>query len=113
MSHDTAHTPNPDTTYIEPDTVRAMAKSGTPLAIVDVRSPEEFAAGHVDGAVNIPIDQLAARAAAELPQGETVVTVCNQGGARSCGAAEQLRQLGFEKALPLRGGTRGWTGQQG
>ena len=45
--------------------------------IVDLRSPDEFAAGHVEGAINIPLDALAERAS-ELPQGAVIVTVCGE-----------------------------------
>jgi len=75
--------------------------------IVDVRSPEEFAAGHVDGAVNIPLDALAARAP-ELPRDALVVTVCAKGGGRSEQAADQLRARGFTAVRSLCGGTEAW-----
>jgi MFS family permease len=77
------------------------------LFIVDVRSPEEFAAGHVDGAVNIPLDALAARAS-EFPRDALVVTVCAKGGGRSALAADQLRTRGFSSARSLCGGTDAW-----
>ena len=77
------------------------------MFIVDVRSPEEFAAGHVDGAVNIPLDALAARAP-ELPRDALVVTVCAKGGGRSVQAADQLRARGFTSARSLCGGTEAW-----
>jgi MFS family permease len=76
--------------------------------IVDVRSPEEFAAGHVDGAINIPLDVLTQRTS-ELPKRAAVVTVCGKGGGRSARAAEQLRALGFSSARSLCGGTQAWT----
>lgn len=75
--------------------------------LVDVRDPDEFAAGHVDGAINIPLDSLDARAA-ELPEDATVVTVCGKGGGRSEQAAEKLRALGFVSARSLCGGTLAW-----
>ncbi len=92
---------------MEPQTLRERIGSGGNVLIVDVRSAEEFAAGHVEGATNIPADQLDARTN-ELPKDTTIVTVCNHGGPRSCYAAERLRALGYEKALPLCGGTHGW-----
>lgn len=76
---------------------------------MDVRSEAEFAAGTVAGAVNIPLDQLRARSD-KVPKDATIVTVCNHGGSRSCGAAEQLRGLGFENAAALKGGVRGFIG---
>jgi MFS family permease len=76
--------------------------------IVDVRSPEEFAAGHVDGAINIPLEVLTQRTP-ELPKSAAVVTVCGKGGGRSERAAEHLRALGFSWVRSLCGGTHAWT----
>ncbi|HEU5249244.1 MAG TPA: rhodanese-like domain-containing protein [Thermoanaerobaculia bacterium] len=77
------------------------------MLIVDVRSPTEFAAGHVDGAVNIPLDVLEARAP-EIPRDALVVTVCGKGGGRSAQAADLLRARGFASARSLCGGTEAW-----
>jgi adenylyltransferase/sulfurtransferase len=86
--------------------LRDLAASGQPVIVVDVRSANEFAAGTVQGAIHVPADQLNGKAAG-LPKDATIVTVCSYGGARSCGAAEQLRSMGFEKAAALKGGVRG------
>jgi MFS family permease len=96
----------PGTGCIEPVDCEAMAATGRAV-IVDVRSPVEFAAGHVTGAWNIPLEALATRAA-ELPQGLQIVTVCGKGGGRSERAAELLRSLGFASVRPLCGGTAAW-----
>jgi len=77
------------------------------VVVVDVRSPEEFSAGHVDGAVNIPLEALTARAP-ELRTGATIVTVCGKGGGRSERAAQELRALGVRSARSLCGGTNAW-----
>jgi rhodanese-related sulfurtransferase len=74
---------------------------------VDVRSSEEYAAGHIEGARNIPLDALASRAA-ELPRDALVVTVCGKGGGRSDRAAQVLRDLGFTTVRTLCGGTQAW-----
>jgi MFS family permease len=87
----------------ELDTLRHQRR----VCIVDVRSPEEFAAGHVDGAVNIPLDALDARAP-DLPRDALVVTVCSKGGGRSARAADQLLARGFTSARSLCGGTEAW-----
>lgn len=62
--------------------------------ILDVRSPAEFAQGHVKGAVNIPLDQLQ-RTTAKVPKGRPVITCCLSGG-RSGVAEGILRKQGFE-----------------
>jgi rhodanese-related sulfurtransferase len=96
-------------TFVEPQKLRELLERRERIVILDVRTAEEFAAGHVTGAINIPADQLAARAG-EIARDATLVTVCNFGGSRSCNAAEQLRAMGYENVAPLRGGTRGWLG---
>lgn len=98
---------NHETTYVEPQKLRELMQSGEKVVIVDVRPAEEFAVGHVAGAINIPADQLAAQSS-EFTKDATIVTVCNLGGSRSCNAAEQLRAMGYENATPLRGGVRSW-----
>lgn len=70
--------------------VRTMIQQGATL--VDVRSPGEYASGHVDGAINIPVDQIRARMS-EIPTGKPVVLYCRS-GARSSSAASILRGAG-------------------
>lgn len=60
--------------------------------VVDVRSAAEYAAGHVGGAINVPVDQLPARMG-ELPSGRMVVVYCAS-GMRSARAASVLRAAG-------------------
>lgn len=92
---------------ISQDSLRALMQAGARVVVVDVRSPEEFAAGHVEGARNIPIEQLQARVA-ELPADVQIVTTCTAGGGRSHRAAAQLRELGHAATIALQGGTRAW-----
>ncbi|MCS6844845.1 MAG: rhodanese-like domain-containing protein [Caldilineales bacterium] len=74
--------------------------------IVDVREPHEYAAGHVPGAVLIPLGQLSSRLS-EIPKDKTVVAVCRSGN-RSGQATELLRQRGFD-AHNMQGGMNAWT----
>lgn len=76
------------------------------VRVIDVRSPEEFAAAHIEGSVNVPLDQLS-RESPELVGADRVVTVCARGGARSHAGAERVRSFGFQ-ALPLCGGVAEW-----
>jgi rhodanese-related sulfurtransferase len=76
--------------------------------VIDVCEPEEFAAGHVGGAKNIPLGQLQER----LPQvaknkAVPVILVCDK-GARAVRAEAQAKKLGFEKAQALAGGMKAW-----
>jgi glyoxylase-like metal-dependent hydrolase (beta-lactamase superfamily II)/rhodanese-related sulfurtransferase len=75
-------------------------------AVVDVREPEEFASGHVPGAVNLPQADLATRLD-EIPRDRPVFVIC-QGGFRSLRAAQFLSQCGIADVASVRGGTEAW-----
>jgi rhodanese-related sulfurtransferase len=81
-------------------TARAMQLAGD--TVVDVRRPEEYAAGHIAGAVNIPLDRLRPDA---LPAGQ-VLTTCSLGG-RGGRAADALAAAGVA-AFSIDGGTKAW-----
>ena len=72
--------------------------------LIDVREPHEFAAGHVKGAVNVPLGQLAEKLGRFDPNKETYV-IC-QSGHRSASGARMLKRAGFEHAYSVKGGTR-------
>lgn len=74
-------------------------------ALIDVRSPAEFAGGHIAGARNIPLGDVGRRAAEIGPKDKPVVVYCASGG-RSAAAAGQLRSLGFAQVHDLGGMSR-------
>ncbi|MFD7321453.1 rhodanese-like domain-containing protein [Streptomyces sp. NPDC059875] len=78
------------------------------LTVVDVRTPGEYASGHVPGALNVPLDQLgrAMPALREAAQRGELLVVCQSGG-RSAGACARLSAEGVP-ALNLAGGTGDW-----
>ena len=94
-----------------------MQRVGSP--VVDVREPEEFADGHIPGAVNVPLGQLEsglhthpevvrrALAAHELRE-RPLVLYCLVGG-RSARGAAALRRLGYANPVSLAGGILAWT----
>ncbi len=75
------------------------------VQIVDVRWPNEWEAGRIEGALNIPQDELDDRLS-EIDRSRPVVTVCRS-GMRSAAAAEQLPAEGFQ-ADNLDGGMLAW-----
>ncbi len=76
--------------------------------VVDVREPDEWAAGHAPNAVHIPLGELTSRLD-EIPDGDTVPIVCRS-GARSGRAVAWLTQQGFDVAN-LDGGMKAWAAQ--
>jgi rhodanese-related sulfurtransferase len=76
--------------------------------ILDVRSPREYAAGHVPGAVNIPHTQLAYRLGElGIDKSEEVVVYC-QVGKRAALAEQVLAEAGYTGVLHLEGQMRAW-----
>jgi hydroxyacylglutathione hydrolase len=80
--------------------------SGRDALVVDVREPDEYAEGHVPGAVSIPQAELALHLDA-IPRDRDVLVACRS-GSRSMGSARFLRALGYERVANLQGGTVGW-----
>ena len=77
---------------VDGPTARKLVAAGAIL--VDVRSPGEFAAGHLEGARNIPVGELSSRLG-ELPKDKPIVVYCAV-GARSATAAGLLAEAGYD-----------------
>ena len=92
---------------IEQITVKELSSRLDHVTVVDVRSANEWAGGHLPGAMHIPLGYLAERAL-EIPRLKPVVLQC-QAGARSAIAASVLERLGFANVLNLEGGFSGWS----
>ena len=100
--------PRSDATDVSASELRARIENGKPPLVLDVRTPEEFAAGHVPGAVNISHDVLEERVQ-ELAQhrGQEVVVYCER-GARAAQAEAVLAGAGFSAVRHLAGDMAGW-----
>lgn len=85
--------------------VPVMQRADHPL-IVDVREPHEYAAGHVPGAVNVPLGQVADWAE-DRSKDEPVLVIC-QSGRRSLEASSELSSRGFTRVTNIEGGFRAW-----
>jgi hydroxyacylglutathione hydrolase len=91
-------------------TAQALAdelQSGQPITIVDIRTPAEYGNGHIEGSINLPLNQLAQRFS-EIPRDGQVVIHC-QGGYRSSIGTSLLQREGFDNLLDLVGGFQAWS----
>lgn len=85
-----------------------MEKKDASMIILDVRTPEEYAAGHIAGAINIPYTHLPARLS-ELPgAGDKDIVLYCATGVRSERAAERMREQGYTRLLHLDGDMKAW-----
>ena len=76
--------------------------------VLDIRKPEEFALAHVNGAKQLPSEQILTAADNFKRYKEKPVVVIDESGSLSAAAVRQLNQQGFTKAFSLRGGFAGW-----
>ncbi len=97
-------------TYVTPEQASALIQenSNNPdFVIIDVRSAERFAAGHIKGAVNIPSGTVR-DTLNELDKSKTYLTYCPDG----CGAtARIMKQANFQKIYDISGGYQRWVGE--
>jgi len=89
---------------IEPAAAAERANGGGAL-VVDVREQDEWNAGHIPGAIHIPLGELAGRAD-ELPIDQPIIAACRS-GARSAKATKLLNERGLD-TTNLEGGTKAW-----
>jgi rhodanese-related sulfurtransferase len=104
-----SHANAADPATIAPDQlVQRLEKNDTSLVVLDVRTPQEFAAGHIPGAVNIPHDQLPNRLAEIAGAKNKDVVVYCRSGRRSAIALETLSSQGFKSVKHLEGDMLKW-----
>jgi glyoxylase-like metal-dependent hydrolase (beta-lactamase superfamily II)/rhodanese-related sulfurtransferase len=96
-------TSSPNVREVDLDELRERPAN---TVVVDVREPEEFALGHVPGAINLPQADLATRLD-EVPRDRPVMVIC-QAGLRSLRAAQFLSQCGLRDVASVKGGTAAW-----
>jgi rhodanese-related sulfurtransferase len=93
---------------IYPMALLDQIERGEPPAVLDVRSPAEFAEGHVPGAMNVPFTSvLAGSLDVRARRSETVVLYCGH-GPRAWLAGEALRWRGYLRVTYLRGHMAAW-----
>jgi phage shock protein E len=92
---------------VDVTTAANLVKDGAFL--LDVREPDEWVAGHVDGATLIPLGQLATRVD-EVPRDRQVVVMCRSGN-RSAQGRDILLQAGFPSVTSMAGGINEWTAE--
>ena len=92
------------------DEVVDMMAQETGYIILDVRRPDEFAAGHIPNAINVPNESIGTSDIPELPHKDQLIMVYCRSGRRSKEAAEKLVKLGYTNIVEF-GGILDWKGE--
>ena len=91
------------------EAVNMMAQE-TGYIILDVRRPDEFAAGHIPNAINVPNETIDTAEIPELPDKDQLIMVYCRSGRRSKEASEKLVKLGYTNIVEF-GGILDWKGE--
>ena len=89
---------------------KALMDSETGYIILDVRRPDEFAAGHIPNAINVPNETIGTAEISELPDKNQLIMVYCRSGRRSKEASEKLVKLGYTNIVEF-GGILDWKGE--
>ena len=92
-----------------PDAVKMM-ESEKNYIILDVRRADEYAEGHIPGAINVPNEEIGTAEIAKLPNKSQLILVYCRSGRRSKEASEKLVKLGYTNIVEF-GGILDWKGE--
>lgn len=97
-------------TQISQDEAKEMMEQDDGHVIVDVRRPDEFAAGHIPGAICIPNETIESEQPEGLPDLNQIILIYCRSGNRSKQAAQKLFDMGYTNVYEF-GGIIDWTGE--
>ncbi len=95
---------------ITADEAQVLMEREQDYLILDVRSPEEFAEGHIPHAINIPMDRIGEEPPQELPDRNQMIFVYCVKGIRSMNVANRLAHMGYKNIIEM-GGIQDWHGE--
>jgi phage shock protein E len=78
------------------------------IVLLDVRTADEYAGGHIDGSVLLPLDSIDEEAATKIANKDTVVFVYCRTGVRSAEAVRLLMGMGYTQVFSIAGGITAW-----
>lgn len=94
---------------ITTEELQQLKDSGKPFKLVDVLSTDHFQEEHIDGAVNLPLEDIASEAMNRFDMEDEIVVYCkDEGCSASPKAAEKLLSIGFQNVRDYEGGLEAW-----
>ena len=99
----------PSYRQITADEAARMMQEETDFVLLDVRTQEEYASGHIPGAICIPNETIGSEEIPELPDKDQLILVYCRSGNRSKQASQKLAEQDYTNVVEF-GGINGWTG---
>ena len=99
----------PSYRQITADEAAQMMQEETDFVLLDVRTQEEYASGHIPGAICIPNETIGSEEIPELPDKDQLILVYCRSGNRSKQASQKLAEQDYTNVVEF-GGINGWTG---
>lgn len=94
---------------ITTEELEQLKESGKPFKLVDVLSTEHFQDEHIQGAVNLPLENIASEAMNRFDMEEEIVVYCkDENCSASPKAAAKLESIGFQNVRDYEGGLKAW-----
>ena len=88
---------------ISPSQARAWMEIYSNAVVLDVRTADEFATGHIRNAINLPVDEIASQARYVLPDTDALILVYCRSGVRSLNAVWALIDMGYTRVYDFGG----------
>ena len=98
----------PEVPQITAEKVKQASDTNQKVVLLDVRTPGEFARGKIEGAINLPVDQVPAKISSVLPDKSVTIYVYCLSGSRSVFAVDAMLKLGYENVFNLTSGLLAW-----
>ncbi len=101
-----------DVPEIEASKVHEALENNEDVIIIDVRTPQEFSRGNLEGSVNVPVDLVEARMEEVVPDKNKIVYVYCLSGSRSNMAVDAMVKKGYKNVFSMKSGLLSWRAKQ-
>ena len=98
----------PNVPQIDAEGVKKAIDTKEDIVLVDVRTPQEFAKGHIAGSINMPVAEVENKAEKVLPDKSKTMYVYCLSGSRSIQAVSTMIKIGYTRAYSMKSGILAW-----
>ncbi len=99
---------DPKVPQVIADRVKKAIDSGEKVILLDVRTPGEYSGGRIEGAINLPLDDVVEKVEEIIPDKQSTVFVYCLSGSRSVDAVSEMIKLGYKNVFNLSNGLLVW-----